>query len=109
MVSLYLQAYVSFISQLGAAWFERNQSAIIRHLLVDVAATVGRSANQSASAAATSTSLLSAGYLETVYVRRCVLHVLDATVGRLLNEKAQTDACKEYGVIVAECMNAIGE
>jgi hypothetical protein len=107
-----LQAYVSFARQLGAVWLERNMFTFIRHLLCDIAAVPGRAANAAASTTQSvqqHTLPLSGAHLEAVYIRRCVMFVLDMTIGRMLSEKAQTDACKEYGMVVAECMNAIGE
>ena len=48
-------------------------------------------------------------FQETIYIRRCVCFILQRTIGGQLGEKAQTAACKEYGLIIAEQMNMIGE
>ncbi|NWX54504.1 HTR5A protein, partial [Promerops cafer] len=74
------QAYVVFVSTLGAQWLERNFSAFLSHIL-DLVSQSHPKAVQSP--------------MEAVGCRRCVSFILRATVGGLLGEKAQIAAAKE--------------
>ncbi|XP_061223600.1 HEAT repeat-containing protein 5A isoform X4 [Neopsephotus bourkii] len=74
------QAYVVFVSTLGAQWLERNFSAFLSHTLYLV--------SQSHSKAVQS-------QMDAIGCRRCVSFILRATVGGLLGEKAQIAAAKE--------------
>ncbi|KAF4788409.1 hypothetical protein TURU_161140 [Turdus rufiventris] len=74
------QAYVVFVSTLGAQWLERNFSAFLSHIL-DLVSQSHPKAVQSS--------------MEAVGCRRCVSFILRATVGGLLGEKAQIAAAKE--------------
>ncbi|NXN88262.1 HTR5A protein, partial [Bombycilla garrulus] len=74
------QAYVVFVSTLGAQWFERNFSTFLSHIL-DLVSQSHPKAVQSP--------------MEAVGCRRCVSFILRATVGGLLGEKAQIAAAKE--------------
>nr|XP_005479913.1 HEAT repeat-containing protein 5A isoform X1 [Zonotrichia albicollis] len=74
------QAYVVFVSTLGAQWLERNFSAFLSHIL-DLVSQSHPKAVQSAT--------------DAIGCRRCVSFILRATVGGLLGEKAQIAAAKE--------------
>ncbi|NXR55938.1 HTR5A protein, partial [Hippolais icterina] len=74
------QAYVVFVSTLGAQWLERNFSAFLAHIL-DLVSQSHPKAIQSP--------------MDAVGCRRCVSFILRATVGGLLGEKAQIAAAKE--------------
>ncbi|NXV60936.1 HTR5A protein, partial [Molothrus ater] len=74
------QAYVVFVSTLGAQWLERNFSAFLSHILELVSQSHPK-AVQSA--------------MDAIGCRRCVSFILRATVGGLLGEKAQIAAAKE--------------
>ncbi|XP_057284435.1 HEAT repeat-containing protein 5A isoform X5 [Pezoporus wallicus] len=74
------QAYVVFVSTLGAQWLERNFSAFLSHTLYLV--------SQSHTKAIQS-------QMDAVGCRHCVSFILRATVGGLLGEKAQIAAAKE--------------
>uniref|UniRef100_A0A8C3UDU7 HEAT repeat-containing protein 5A n=1 Tax=Catharus ustulatus TaxID=91951 RepID=A0A8C3UDU7_CATUS len=74
------QAYVVFVSTLGAQWLERNFSAFLSHIL-DLVSQSHPKAVQSP--------------MEAIGCRRCVSFILRATVGGLLGEKAQIAAAKE--------------
>ncbi|XP_064280092.1 HEAT repeat-containing protein 5A isoform X3 [Passer domesticus] len=74
------QAYVVFVSTLGAQWLERNFSAFLSHIL-DLVSQSHPKAVQSP--------------MDAVGCRRCVSFILRATVGGLLGEKAQIAAAKE--------------
>ncbi|NXJ17877.1 HTR5A protein, partial [Dicrurus megarhynchus] len=74
------QAYVVFVSTLGAQWLERNFSAFLSHIL-DLVSQSHPKAIQSPT--------------DAIGCRRCVSFVLRATVGGLLGEKAQIAAAKE--------------
>ncbi|NXG15719.1 HTR5A protein, partial [Grallaria varia] len=74
------QAYVVFVSTLGAQWLERNFSAFLSHIL-DLVSPSHPKAVQSP--------------VDAVGCRRCVSFILRATVGGLLGEKAQIAAAKE--------------
>ncbi|XP_063016483.1 HEAT repeat-containing protein 5A isoform X4 [Melospiza melodia melodia] len=74
------QAYVVFVSTLGAQWLERNFSAFLSHIL-DLVSQSHPKAVQSA--------------MDAIGCRRCVSFILRATVGGLLGEKAQIAAAKE--------------
>ncbi|NXK89235.1 HTR5A protein, partial [Formicarius rufipectus] len=74
------QAYVIFVSTLGAQWLERNFSAFLSHIL-DLVSQSHPKAVQSP--------------VDAIGCRRCVSFVLRATVGGLLGEKAQIAAAKE--------------
>ncbi|KAF1612658.1 UNVERIFIED_CONTAM: HEAT repeat-containing protein 5A, partial [Eudyptes pachyrhynchus] len=74
------QAYVVFVSTLGAQWLERNFSAFLSHIL-DLVSQSHPKAIQS--------------QMDAISCRRCVSFILRATVGGLLGEKAQIAAAKE--------------
>ncbi|NXU78909.1 HTR5A protein, partial [Oreotrochilus melanogaster] len=74
------QAYVVFVSTLGAQWLERNFSAFLSHIL-DLVSQSHPKAIQS--------------QMDAIGCRRCVSFILRATVGGLLGEKAQIAAAKE--------------
>ncbi|NXY28372.1 HTR5A protein, partial [Pomatorhinus ruficollis] len=74
------QAYVVFVSTLGAQWLERNFSAFLAHIL-DLVSQSHPKAVQSP--------------MDAIGCRRCVSFILRATVGGLLGEKAQIAAAKE--------------
>ncbi|NWS80892.1 HTR5A protein, partial [Toxostoma redivivum] len=74
------QAYVIFVSTLGAQWLERNFSAFLSHIL-DLVSQSHPKAVQSP--------------MDAIGCRRCVSFILRATVGGLLGEKAQIAAAKE--------------
>ncbi|NWW65189.1 HTR5A protein, partial [Ifrita kowaldi] len=74
------QAYVVFVSTLGAQWLERNFSAFLSHIL-DLVSQSHPKAVQSP--------------MDAISCRRCVSFILRATVGGLLGEKAQIAAAKE--------------
>ncbi|NXQ24333.1 HTR5A protein, partial [Alaudala cheleensis] len=74
------QAYVVFVSTLGAQWLERNFSAFLAHIL-DLVSQSHPKAVQSPT--------------DAIGCRRCVSFILRATVGGLLGEKAQVAAAKE--------------
>ncbi|NWZ90426.1 HTR5A protein, partial [Nesospiza acunhae] len=74
------QAYVVFVSTLGAQWLERSFSAFLSHIL-DLVSQSHPKAVQSA--------------MDAIGCRRCVSFILRATVGGLLGEKAQIAAAKE--------------
>ncbi|NXJ79299.1 HTR5A protein, partial [Trogon melanurus] len=74
------QAYVVFVSTLGAQWLERNFSAFLSHIL-DLVSQSHPKAMQS--------------QMDAIGCRRCVSFILRATVGGLLGEKAQIAAAKE--------------
>ncbi|NXO82773.1 HTR5A protein, partial [Sitta europaea] len=74
------QAYVVFVSTLGAQWLERNFSALLSHIL-DLVSQSHPKAIQSP--------------MDAIGCRRCVSFILRATVGGLLGEKAQIAAAKE--------------
>ncbi|XP_041340039.1 HEAT repeat-containing protein 5A isoform X2 [Pyrgilauda ruficollis] len=74
------QAYVVFVSTLGAQWLERNFSAFLSHAL-DLVSQSHPKAVQSP--------------MDAIGCRRCVSFILRATVGGLLGEKAQIAAAKE--------------
>ncbi|XP_062350328.1 HEAT repeat-containing protein 5A [Cinclus cinclus] len=74
------QAYVVFVSTLGAQWLERNFSVFLSHIL-DLVSQSHPKAVQSP--------------MDAVGCRRCVSFILRATVGGLLGEKAQIAAAKE--------------
>uniref|UniRef100_A0A8C3DZJ4 HEAT repeat-containing protein 5A n=1 Tax=Corvus moneduloides TaxID=1196302 RepID=A0A8C3DZJ4_CORMO len=73
-------AYVVFVSTLGAQWLERNFSAFLSHIL-DLVSQSHPKAIQSPT--------------DAIGCRRCVSFILRATVGGLLEEKAQIAAAKE--------------
>ncbi|NXB28393.1 HTR5A protein, partial [Eulacestoma nigropectus] len=74
------QAYVVFVSTLGAQWLERNFSAFLSHIL-DLVSQSHPKAIQSPT--------------DAIGCHRCVSFILRATVGGLLGEKAQIAAAKE--------------
>ncbi|XP_074886420.1 HEAT repeat-containing protein 5A isoform X2 [Buteo buteo] len=74
------QAYVVFVSTLGAQWLERNYSAFLSHIL-DLVSQSHPKVIQS--------------QMDAIGCRRCVSFILRATVGGLLGEKAQIAAAKE--------------
>ncbi|NXO93278.1 HTR5A protein, partial [Certhia brachydactyla] len=74
------QAYVVFVSTLGAQWLERNFSAFLSHIL-DLVSQSHPKAIQNP--------------MDAIGCRRCVSFILRATVGGLLGEKAQIAAAKE--------------
>ncbi|NXE59375.1 HTR5A protein, partial [Calcarius ornatus] len=74
------QAYVVFVSTLGAQWLERNFSTFLSHIL-DLVSQSHPKAVQSP--------------MDAIGCRRCVSFILRATVGGLLGEKAQIAAAKE--------------
>ncbi|NWV47486.1 HTR5A protein, partial [Daphoenositta chrysoptera] len=74
------QAYVIFVSTLGAQWLERNFSAFLSHVL-DLVSQSHPKAVQSPT--------------DAIGCRRCVSFILRATLGGLLGEKAQIAAAKE--------------
>ncbi|NXX85392.1 HTR5A protein, partial [Urocolius indicus] len=74
------QAYVVFVSTLGAHWLEKNFSAFLSHIL-DLVSQSHPKAIQS--------------QMDAIGCRRCVSFILRATVGGLLGEKAQIAAAKE--------------
>ncbi|NXO71844.1 HTR5A protein, partial [Phainopepla nitens] len=74
------QAYVVFVSTLGAQWLERNFPTFLSHIL-DLVSQSHPKAVQSP--------------MDAVGCRRCVSFILRATVGGLLGEKAQIAAAKE--------------
>ncbi|XP_030308103.1 HEAT repeat-containing protein 5A isoform X5 [Calypte anna] len=74
------QAYVVFVSTLGAQWLERNFSTFLSHIL-DLMSQSHPKAVQS--------------QMDAIGCRRCVSFILRATVGGLLGEKAQIAAAKE--------------
>ncbi|NWY97794.1 HTR5A protein, partial [Loxia curvirostra] len=74
------QAYVVFVSTLGAQWLERNFSAFLSHIL-DLVSQSHPKAVQSP--------------MDAIGCRHCVSFILRATVGGLLGEKAQIAAAKE--------------
>ncbi|XP_061854900.1 HEAT repeat-containing protein 5A isoform X3 [Colius striatus] len=74
------QAYVVFVSTLGAHWLERNFSAFLSNIL-DLVSQSHPKAIQS--------------QMDAIGCRNCVSFILRATVGGLLGEKAQIAAAKE--------------
>ncbi|NXC59148.1 HTR5A protein, partial [Aleadryas rufinucha] len=74
------QAYVVFVSTLGAQWLERNFAAFLSHIL-DLVSQSHPKVIQSPT--------------DAIGCRRCVSFILRATVGGLLGEKAQIAAAKE--------------
>lgn len=90
--SLWLQAYVVFVSLLGSSWLETNLQAFLS-VLMDLACH----------AKATQTAV------DAAVTRRCVSFILRSTVGSLLGEKAQTEAAKQLSLIIAAHKPATGE
>uniref|UniRef100_A0A672TUG9 HEAT repeat-containing protein 5A n=1 Tax=Strigops habroptila TaxID=2489341 RepID=A0A672TUG9_STRHB len=74
------QAYVVFVSTLGAQWLERNFSAFFSHILYLVSQSHPKAIQSQ---------------IDAISCRRCVSFILRATVGGLLGEKAQIAAAKE--------------
>ncbi|NXX91465.1 HTR5A protein, partial [Centropus bengalensis] len=74
------QAYVVFVSTLGAQWLERNFSTFLSHIL-DLVSQSHPKAMQN--------------QMDAIGCRCCVSFILRATVGGLLGEKAQIAAAKE--------------
>uniref|UniRef100_A0A8B9FQ27 HEAT repeat-containing protein 5A n=1 Tax=Amazona collaria TaxID=241587 RepID=A0A8B9FQ27_9PSIT len=74
------QAYVVFVSTLGAQWLERNFSAFLSHVLYLVSQSHPKAIQSQ---------------MDAIGCRRCVSFILRATVGGLLGEKAQIAAAKE--------------
>ncbi|NXU85584.1 HTR5A protein, partial [Xiphorhynchus elegans] len=74
------QAYVVFVSTLGAQWLERNFSAFLSHVLELVSQSHPKAVQSP---------------VDAISCRRCVSFILRATVGGLLGEKAQIAAAKE--------------
>lgn len=79
---------MEFVRCLGPQWLERNQTVFIRQVL-ELATVSGKGADGSGLAGT-----------EIVHIRRCIMFILRATLGKLLGEKAQTSACKDLGLII---------
>ena len=82
--------YVVMVQALGTSWLERNLTQLLNHVLELV----------SHPKAATN-------HVDAVYSRRCVGHVIQILLGKMLGEKAQLSACKDIARIVAKLMNAL--
>ncbi|CAJ1067697.1 HEAT repeat-containing protein 5B isoform X2 [Xyrichtys novacula] len=89
-LSLFVQAYVVFVTTLGGQWLERNFATFLSHVLDLVSHP-----------RATQT------HVEAVYSRRCVSFMLRATLGGLLGEKAQIAAGKEICQAISKQMRAV--
>ncbi|KAJ7407842.1 hypothetical protein BTVI_61674 [Pitangus sulphuratus] len=87
------QAYVVFVSTLGAQWLERNFSAFLCHIL-DLVSQSHPKAVQSP--------------VDAIGCRRCVSFILRATVGGLLGEKAQIAAAKEICQAIWKLKKVVG-
>ncbi|KAF4530055.1 hypothetical protein B566_EDAN016405, partial [Ephemera danica] len=83
-------AYVLLARTLGPSWLERNVSSWSSHLLELVASPKA-----------------AASHVDAVYSRKCVAHVLRATLGRMLGERAQLAACKELTLILVKQMASL--
>lgn len=83
-------SYVVMVQQLGSAWLERHLNIILQHLL-DLAAQPR--------AAPT--------HVDAVYSRQCITFVFRSLLGKMLGEKQQTAACKEFARIINHQMNSI--
>lgn len=91
--SNFFQAYVVFVSTLGAQWLERNFSAFLSHIL-DLVSQSHPKAIQS--------------QMDAIACRRCVSFILRATVGGLLGEKAQIAAAKEICQAIWKLRKVVG-
>lgn len=87
------QAYVVFVSTLGAQWLERNYSAFLSHIL-DLVSQSHPKVIQS--------------QMDAIGCRRCVSFILRATVGGLLGEKAQIAAAKEICQAIWKLKKVVG-
>lgn len=87
------QAYVVFVSTLGARWLERNFSTFLSHIL-DLVSQSHPKAVQSQT--------------DAIGCRRCVSFILRATVGGLLGEKAQIAAAKEICQAIWKLKKVVG-
>jgi hypothetical protein len=79
------------VQQLGSTWLERHLNIMLQHLL-DLAAQPR--------AAPT--------HVDAVYSRQCITFVFRSLLGKMLGEKQQTAACKEFARIINHQMNSIG-
>ncbi|GAB6024418.1 hypothetical protein CHUAL_009582 [Chamberlinius hualienensis] len=82
-------AYVTFVETLGSVWLEKNKNQLLVHIMDLV-----------------SNPKAASSHVDAVYSRKCVSFMLRAVFGRLLNEKAQLEACKDLGQIINTHMNS---
>ncbi|KAI6188999.1 HEAT repeat-containing protein 5B [Aphelenchoides besseyi] len=84
-------AYVEVARELGTKWLERNLLHWQKHLL-DVAKRLGplASAEHFAQTA------------EAVHMRRCISYIFRQTLGLMLSENSQINACRNFGQLVSE-------
>lgn len=79
-----------FLNILGGSWLEKNLKTVLSHVLYLVA-------NPKAASS----------HVDAVYSRKCINFILRNTLGKMLGEKAQTQACKEIAQIIVQEMNTI--
>ncbi len=82
--------YVTMVQTLGTAWLEKNLAIVLNHLLELV----------SHPKAATN-------HVDAVYSRRCVGHMVQLLLGKMLGERAQLVACKELIRLVDKLMASL--
>ena len=82
--------YVVTVQTLGTTWLERNLGTVLNHLLELV----------SHPKAATS-------HVDAVYSRRCVGHMVQLLLGKMLGERSQLVACKELIRLVDKLMASL--
>lgn len=81
---------------------ERNFASFLRSVLELAAVPVKSGSSQTGSG-------FTAGHLEVVYIRRCIMFIIRSTVGKMLSETSQIAGCKVLGILVAEQINALGK
>ncbi|XP_040188814.1 HEAT repeat-containing protein 5A isoform X1 [Rana temporaria] len=84
------QAYIVFISTLGAQWLSRNVPLLLSHVLELVS---HQKATQNP--------------VEACCARRCVSYILRATIGEMLSEKAQLEAAREICEVVKKLIKSV--
>ncbi|TRY62952.1 hypothetical protein TCAL_15248 [Tigriopus californicus] len=82
--------YVIMVQTLGPQWLEKNLSQLLNHVL------------ELASHPKAATS-----HVDAVYSRRCVGHIIQVLLGKMLSEQAQMAACKEMIAIVEKLMSSL--
>lgn len=101
-------AYVEVAKELGAGWLEKNLLFFIRHVL-EVVYRTGKypfcfHKNLFLGPLAYTTNSTQAA--EVVYMRRCISYIFRETLGQLLSEPAQINACKHLGELLNEYINS---
>uniref|UniRef100_A0AC34Q6C8 HEAT repeat-containing protein 5B n=1 Tax=Panagrolaimus sp. JU765 TaxID=591449 RepID=A0AC34Q6C8_9BILA len=79
-------AYVEVINELGTSWLERNLNVFIKHIV--------KLAEKCGPLAYTNNPTQIA---EVVYMRRCLSFIFRQTLGQMLSEPLQLNACKILG------------